>query len=300
MLTNDSDVDDILTIVSFTVAGDSTTYTFNQTATIVGKGTITIAADGSYTFTPVTDWSGTVPTITYTTNTGSTATLVITVAIANDDDILKLINRSRLSPPVIKLNSNEKYSTDNEEEIDQDKSDEEEETSIATKHHFSKASLVNTQLKNSSKPLKIASPEAPSRGEKTNAQGQKANDQKNDTSLKNTFTPPDAIADSKGQLVYKLPEGTFTGGQGAISLNATQKDGSPLPSWIKFDGTTGKINADVPIGLSAPIEVKVQATDSKGDKAETVIKIQPRTDKLSFIGKKSLSAQFKDAFDLVA
>ena len=300
VLTNDSDIDDSLNLASFLVAGDLTTYTFGQTATIVDKGTITIAADGSYTFTPVTDWSGTVPTITYTTNTGSTATLLITVAIANDDDILKLINRPRLSLPVIKSDNNKNDFTNNEEEIDRDKFDEEEEISIATKPHFSKASLVNTQLKNSSKPLKIASPETPSKGEKTNTQGQKSNDQKNDTSLKNTLTPPDAIADNKGQVVYKLPEGTFTGGQGAISLHATQKDGSPLPSWIKFDGTTGKINADVPKGLSAPIEVKVQATDSKGEKAETVIKIQPRTDKVSFIGKKSLSAQFRDAFDLVA
>ena len=101
-------------------------------------------------------------------------------------------------------------------------------------------------------------------------------------------------------MTYKLPEGTFTNGHGAISLNATQKDGSPLPAWIKFDASTGKIIADVPKGISAPIEIKVQATDSKGDKAETVFKIQPRTDKVSFVGKKSLSAQFKDAFVLVA
>ena len=301
ILINDSDVDDSLSLASFTVVGDLKTYTFGQTATITGKGTITIASNGDYIFTPVTDWNGTVPTITYTTNTGSTATLVITVSIANDDENLKFLTRSRVSPPVIKPNNNEDLLINNEEENDNNKLyEDEEEISIAIKPHFTKASLVNTQLKNSSKPLKIASPEAPTKGDKANAQKQNSNDQKNDTGLKNTLTPPDALADNKGHVTYKLPEGTFTNGHGAISLNATQKDGSPLPAWIKFDASTGKIIADVPKGISAPIEIKVQATDSKGDKAETVIKIQPRTDKVSFVGKKSLSAQFKDAFVLVA
>ena len=81
VLTNDSDVDNTLTVASFVVDGDGTTYTAGQTATITGKGTITIASDGSYTFTPSSNWNGTVPTITYTTNTGSTATLIITVKI---------------------------------------------------------------------------------------------------------------------------------------------------------------------------------------------------------------------------
>ena len=299
ILTNDSDVDDSLTIVSFIVEGN--TFTFGQTATIVGKGTITIASNGDYTFIPVTDWNGTVPTITYTTNTGSTASLDITVSEANDDGNLKFLSRLRVLPPVITPNNSEDLLIDNEKEIDSNKLyEDEEEVSIAIKPHFTKASLVNTQLKNSSKPLKIASPEAPTKVDKTNAQKQNSNDQKNDTGLKNTLTPPDALADNKGHVAYKLPEGTFTNGHGAISLHATQKDGSPLPAWIKFDASTGKIIADVPKGLSTPIEIKVQATDSKGDKAETVFKLKPQTDKASFIGKKSLSAQLKNAFELVA
>ncbi|NCX17093.1 MAG: tandem-95 repeat protein, partial [Actinobacteria bacterium] len=84
VLTNDSDVDNTLSVASFVVSGDSTTYTAGQTATITGKGTMTIASDGSYTFTPVSNWNGTVPTITYTTNTGSTATLIITITAVND------------------------------------------------------------------------------------------------------------------------------------------------------------------------------------------------------------------------
>ena len=84
VLTNDSDVDDTLSVASLQVAGDATVYTFAQTATITGKGTITIAANGAYTFTPVADWNGSAPTITYTTNTGSSSTLGITVTAVND------------------------------------------------------------------------------------------------------------------------------------------------------------------------------------------------------------------------
>jgi hypothetical protein len=194
---------------------------------------------------------------------------------------------------------------ENETEIENNKLTEDlDEVSIAIKPHFVKPSLVNTQLKNSVKPLKIASPEMPVKdsvkSDNNNAQQQNALNQKNETGLRNTLTPPDAMTDHKGHVTYKLPEGTFSNGHGAVSMIAVQKDGSPLPSWIKFDGVTGKISADVPKGVSAPLEIKIQATDSKGDKAETVFKIQPRVDKVSFVGKKSLSDQFKNALDLVA
>ena len=54
VLPNDSDVDgDLLTVTQFTVAGDPTVYTAGQTATIAGVGTLVINADGSYTFTPL-------------------------------------------------------------------------------------------------------------------------------------------------------------------------------------------------------------------------------------------------------
>lgn len=210
-----------------------------------------------------------------------------------------------MPPPGVGPKKEVSITEDNETEIEANKLIEDpDEVSIAIKPHFVKATLVNTQLKTSVKPLKIASPEAPIKdnvkSETNNAQQQNGLGQKNDTGIRNTLTPPDALTDNKGRVLYKLPEGTFTNGHGAVSLIATQKDGSSLPSWIKFDGVTGKISADVPKGISTPLEIKIQATDSKGDKAETVFKIQPRVDKVSFVGKKSLSEQFKNAFELVA
>jgi VCBS repeat-containing protein len=82
VLTNDSDVDNALSVTSFTVAG--TTVAAGQTTTIAGVGTITVAANGDYVFTPEANWNGSIPTVTYTTNTGSSATLDITVTPVPD------------------------------------------------------------------------------------------------------------------------------------------------------------------------------------------------------------------------
>ena len=84
VLANDSDPDgDTLSVTQFTLAGDATVHTAGDTVTIAGIGEITIASDGSYTFTPAANWNGTVPTITYTISDGEggtdTADLVITV-----------------------------------------------------------------------------------------------------------------------------------------------------------------------------------------------------------------------------
>ncbi|MCJ2163463.1 MULTISPECIES: Ig-like domain-containing protein [unclassified Pseudodesulfovibrio] len=82
----DSDVDgDSLTVTEFTVNGS--TYDAGQTATITGVGTLTIGTDGEYTFQPVENYNGTVPTATYTVSDGNltdTADLKITVAPVND------------------------------------------------------------------------------------------------------------------------------------------------------------------------------------------------------------------------
>jgi len=84
VLSNDSDVDNTLSVASFTVSGDATIYTAGQTATITGKGTLSIASNGDYTFTPVANWNGAVPQVAYTVNTGSSSTLDITVTAVDD------------------------------------------------------------------------------------------------------------------------------------------------------------------------------------------------------------------------
>ncbi|MDQ8023797.1 MAG: Ig-like domain-containing protein [Moraxellaceae bacterium] len=87
VLTGTSSVDGPVTVTSFVVAGVSGTFNAGQTASISGVGTINIAANGNYTFTPAANYNGTVPTITYTMTDGSsgdTSTLNITVTAVND------------------------------------------------------------------------------------------------------------------------------------------------------------------------------------------------------------------------
>ncbi|MGZ9708502.1 Ig-like domain-containing protein [Pseudomonas sp. GNP013] len=87
VLSNDSDIDNVLSVATFNVGG--TTFNAGQTATIAGVGSITIGADGAYTFTPVKDFNGDVPQIGYTTNTGSTSTLNVNVVAVDDASVLK-------------------------------------------------------------------------------------------------------------------------------------------------------------------------------------------------------------------
>ncbi|GIU03162.1 retention module-containing protein [Shewanella morhuae] len=81
VLDNDSDVDSILSVVNFEING--TTYAAG-TEVALESGSLVLNADGSYTFTPNENWNGQVPTITYTTNTGSSATLTINITPVAD------------------------------------------------------------------------------------------------------------------------------------------------------------------------------------------------------------------------
>ncbi|MHC8356452.1 retention module-containing protein [Pseudomonas sp. LB3P81] len=86
VLTNDRDVDNVLSVTKFTVGG--TEYTAGGTATIANVGKLTLGANGDYSFTPVNNWSGKIPTVTYTTSTGSSTTLDISVTAVADTPIV--------------------------------------------------------------------------------------------------------------------------------------------------------------------------------------------------------------------
>lgn len=199
-------------------------------------------------------------------------------------------------PLFTQFNANEKHGFSDEESFDSEFDfaipKYELQGEWAMKAQFTKAGLATTALKGV-EPERMNSPKAPVNeppGRPPEGEG----------SLRNTLTPPDALAGAGGKVTYSLPEGTFMGGQGLVRLQATQRDGSPLPAWVQFDGATGKFNAQVPNNLVKPIEIKVEARDSNGGKAETVFKIQPRSDKLGFVGKQSLTAQIQNAIRLRA
>jgi VCBS repeat-containing protein len=70
LFANDASTSNNLTLQSFTIAGVTGTFTPGQTATIPGVGTLQVNTDGSYTFTPEANYSGTVPTVSYIANDG--------------------------------------------------------------------------------------------------------------------------------------------------------------------------------------------------------------------------------------
>jgi VCBS repeat-containing protein len=90
VLTNDSDPDlNPLTVTSFSIG--STSGTLGSANTITGVGSITLSANGSYSFTPEVNYNGPVPPITYTVSDGklgsATGVLSISVTPVNDPPV---------------------------------------------------------------------------------------------------------------------------------------------------------------------------------------------------------------------
>ena len=83
----DSDTENSpLSVTQFTIGG--TTYPAGTTATITGIGTVKIASDGSFTFTPAANYNGAVPVVTYTVSDGSltdTGSLILGPVLAVND-----------------------------------------------------------------------------------------------------------------------------------------------------------------------------------------------------------------------
>ncbi|RPH24229.1 tandem-95 repeat protein [Buttiauxella warmboldiae] len=100
LTTGDAD-GDVLRVTSFQVNGITGVFTPGNfgtaTADIPGVGTFTLSYDRHYTFTPVADWNGTVPQITYVVtddNGGASASgtvnIVVTPVVDITDDSLSL------------------------------------------------------------------------------------------------------------------------------------------------------------------------------------------------------------------
>ena len=89
-------------VTGFVING--TSYNAGQEATIADVGKVTIAADGKYSFTPVKDYSGDVPAITYTVSNDSkvdSANLEIKVVAVADQPSTGTFE---LDPPALSLN----------------------------------------------------------------------------------------------------------------------------------------------------------------------------------------------------
>jgi large repetitive protein len=89
LLANTVDVDGgTPTITGYTIVGIAGTKPVGTPVTIPNVGQITIGSDGSYTFSPASNYAGSVPVITYTVSDGAggtdTSTLTIGMTAVND------------------------------------------------------------------------------------------------------------------------------------------------------------------------------------------------------------------------
>ena len=89
LLSNDSDVDgDSLSVTGFRLAGSPLSVHPTGTPVVIPLvGTLQIDSDGTYTFTPLPDYNGSVPQVTYTLSDGTdsaTSTLDILITPVND------------------------------------------------------------------------------------------------------------------------------------------------------------------------------------------------------------------------
>ncbi|MDO9352197.1 MAG: VCBS domain-containing protein, partial [Solirubrobacteraceae bacterium] len=88
VLANDKDVDSpTLTVTQFAIAGIAGTFAAGSTAAIANVGSLTLNANGSYTFAPAKDYNGAVPVITYTVSDGAaTSTSTLTLSVTPEPD----------------------------------------------------------------------------------------------------------------------------------------------------------------------------------------------------------------------
>ncbi|AVT57226.1 putative Ig domain-containing protein [Pectobacterium versatile] len=91
----------------------------------------------------------------------------------------------------------------------------------------------------------------------------------NDTPVVSTPIPPQNVA-LGGGFNFTVPDGTFSDPDGdTLTLSATLANGSPLPSWLRFDPTIGTFsgtpgNADV-----GTLVIRVTATDGSNTSIST-------------------------------
>jgi hypothetical protein len=74
---------------------------------------------------------------------------------------------------------------------------------------------------------------------------------------------------------FKIPSGVFghTNPNAVVTIQATLEDGSPLPSWLKFDAGTGTFSGKPPEGETRDLQIKVTARDNAGSEATVNFKL---------------------------
>ncbi|MGR2980340.1 Ig-like domain-containing protein [Vibrio vulnificus] len=87
VLDNDSDDDNVLSVL--TVEVNNQVYGAGEIVQLA-EGKLVVNSDGSYEFEPADNWSGTLPPVYYTTNTGANAILTVEVTAVADKPVVSI------------------------------------------------------------------------------------------------------------------------------------------------------------------------------------------------------------------
>jgi hypothetical protein len=105
---------------------------------------------------------------------------------------------------------------------------------------------------------------------------------------------PDQEFLSSRDVKVQVPVDAFihTQEDAVVYLSARMSDGSPIPTWLHFDPSTGRFEGKAPAGTPPELTILVEARDHDGRHAETVFRI--RLEKLP-AGRAGLSEQIRSA-----
>ncbi|MEE9376177.1 MAG: tandem-95 repeat protein, partial [Rhizobiaceae bacterium] len=110
VLTNDSDPDgDAIEVLEFTVPGVAGTIPAGSTAFISGVGTLVIETNGDFTFTPIGEYNGPIPTATYTITDNVTGTATAELAfedVTPTNDAPEAIENTYVTPEEVLIAGN--------------------------------------------------------------------------------------------------------------------------------------------------------------------------------------------------
>jgi VCBS repeat-containing protein len=98
----------------------------------------------------------------------------------------------------------------------------------------------------------------------------------NEPSLKLYRGLEDQVVPAGRTLIVQVPADAFIHTQinETITLTARLANGQPLPSWLMFDGKTGKFIGQPPAGQLQDLAIQVTARDSQGRRVDTMFRIK--------------------------
>ena len=86
---------------------------------------------------------------------------------------------------------------------------------------------------------------------------------------------PDQFVEQSGDAKFSVPDGTFVHSNPGetLSFAAVQSDGTPLPPWLSFDGTTATFEGKPPEGFTGDVQIRIIARDSSGNQSESMFRV---------------------------